>query len=147
MTIVGIGVDLVKISRIQSMRTQWGTRFLDRVFTPAEQAYCLHRRAPHIHLSARFAVKEAILKALGTGLRMGTRWREIETVNNPAGKPEVRLSGRTRELADERNVADIFASITHDHDYSIAQVILVTNDGNRDRKVPPTNLPSVGGVS
>ncbi|HZR46346.1 MAG TPA: holo-ACP synthase [Candidatus Manganitrophaceae bacterium] len=124
MTIVGIGVDLVKISRIQEMTERWGPRFLDRVFTPTEQAYCLRRKFPPIHLSARFAVKEAILKALGTGLRMGTRWTEIETVNNPAGKPEVKLRGRTGELAAEKNVSEIFATITHDTDYSIAQVLL-----------------------
>ncbi|MBI3803194.1 MAG: holo-ACP synthase [Nitrospirae bacterium] len=121
---IGIGVDLVKISRIQEISARWGDRFLDRVFTPAEQAYCLRRKFPPVHLSARFAVKEAILKALGTGLRMGTRWKEIETINNPAGKPEVRMSGRTRELADAQQVEEVFASITHDHDYSIAQVIL-----------------------
>ncbi len=132
MTIVGIGIDLVKISRIEEMMARWEDRFLDRVFTPTEQAYCLDRKAPHIHLSARFAVKEAILKALGTGLRMGTKWREIETVNNRSGKPEVKLWGRTRELADARNVADVFASITHDHDYSIAQVILVGEHVRRE---------------
>lgn len=124
MIVVGIGVDLVKISRIEEMIDRWGARFLNRVFTPIEQAYCLRRKSPHIHLSARFAVKEATLKALGTGLRMGTRWTEIETVNNPAGKPEVKVSGRTRELAEAKNVLEILTSITHDHDYSIAQVVL-----------------------
>jgi holo-[acyl-carrier protein] synthase len=122
--IIGIGVDLVKISRIHEMTARWGARFLDRVFTPTEQAYCLRRKFPPIHLSARFAVKEAMLKALGTGLRMGTKWKEIETVNNAAGKPEVKLSGQTGRLAAEQNVSEIFASITHDHDYSIAQVLL-----------------------
>ena len=124
MTIVGIGIDLVKISRIQEMMERWGPRFLDRVFTPTEQAYCLRHRFPPVHLSARFAVKEAILKALGTGLRMGTKWKEIETVNNPAGKPEVKLWGTTGQLAAEKNVSKIFATITHDHDYAIAQVLL-----------------------
>jgi holo-[acyl-carrier protein] synthase len=122
--IVGIGVDLVKISRIHEMKERWGPRFLDRVFTPTEQAYCLQRKFPPIHLSARFAVKEAILKALGTGLRMGTKWREIETINNASGKPEVKLWGRTGELAAEKNVSEIFATISHDSDYSIAQVLL-----------------------
>ncbi len=122
--IIGIGVDLVKISRVQEMKERWGSRFLDRVFTSVEQEYCLGRKFPHIHLSARFAVKEAVLKALGTGLRMGTRWKEIETVNNPAGKPEVRLWGTTRRIADRQGVSRVFSTITHDHDYSIAQVIL-----------------------
>lgn len=129
MNIIGIGVDLVKISRIREMAERWGPRFLDRVFTPGEQAYCLRRKFPPVHLSARFAVKEAMLKALGTGLRMGTRWKEIETVNNPAGKPEVKLSGTTGRLAEEKNVSKIFASISHDHDYSIAQVLLEGPEG------------------
>jgi holo-[acyl-carrier protein] synthase len=133
--IVGIGVDLVKISRIHEMTERWGTRFLDRVFTPTEQAYCLRRKFPPTHLSARFAVKEAMLKALGTGLRMGTRWTEIETVNNAAGKPEVKLSGRTGQLAAEKKVSEIFASITHDHDYSIAQVLLQGSEETSSEKI------------
>lgn len=132
--IVGTGVDLVKISRIQEMTARWGSRFLDRVFTPTEQAYCLRRKLPAIHLSARFAVKEAMLKALGTGLRMGTKWKEIETVNNESGKPEVLLSGRTGQLAAGKNVQEIFASITHDSDYSIAQILLQGTDAGSPRR-------------
>jgi holo-[acyl-carrier protein] synthase len=124
MMIVGIGVDLVKISRVQEMADRWGARFLNRVFTPGEQAYCFRHKFPHIHLSARFAVKEAILKALGIGLRMGIRWQEIETINTPAGKPDVKMWGRTRQIADGQKVSQVFASIAHDDDYSIAQVIL-----------------------
>jgi holo-[acyl-carrier protein] synthase len=122
--IIGIGVDLVKISRVAEIAGRWNERFLDRVFTPAERAYCLRHKFPHIRLSARFAVKEATLKALGIGFRMGIRWKEIETINNAAGKPEVILRGRTREIADQQGVSEALVSITHDHEYSIAQVIL-----------------------
>ena len=129
MKITGVGIDLVKISRVETMTRRWERRFLDRVFTPAEQAYSLRHKFPHIRLSARFAVKEAVLKALGIGLRMGIRWTEIETINDPAGKPEVRLSGQTRRIADRQNISYIFATITHDHDYSIAQVIVASEEG------------------
>ncbi len=127
MSILGIGIDLVRISRLEKMTKRWGNRFLDRVFTPSERAYCLQHKRPHIHFSARFAVKEAAMKALGTGLRDGIRWKEIETRNALNGKPEVSITGKTRRLADTQNVSRIFASMTHDHDYAIAQVILEKN--------------------
>lgn len=132
MSIVGIGIDLVKISRLEEMTKRWGDRFLDRVFTASERAYCLQRKRPHIHFSARFAVKEATMKALGTGLREGIRWKEIETRNAPDGKPEVRMSGKTRQLAEAQKVSGIFASMTHDHDYAIGQVILEQKGSNED---------------
>jgi holo-[acyl-carrier protein] synthase len=127
--IVGIGIDLVKISRIQAIADRWDAHFLDRVFTPEEQSYCLRHHAPAIHLSGRFAVKEALLKALGTGLRQGLGWREIETRQNTDGAPEVRLYGATRKLADTRQIRQIFVSISHDPDYAIAQVVLVGSEG------------------
>jgi holo-[acyl-carrier protein] synthase len=127
MSIVGIGIDLVKISRLEEVTERWGNRFLDRVFTTSERAYCLQRKRPHIHFSSRFAVKEAAMKALGTGLGDGIRWKEIETLNNSNGKPEVRMSGKTRQIAKAQKVSGIFVSMTHDQDYAIAQVILEQN--------------------
>ncbi|MFQ5580466.1 MAG: holo-ACP synthase [Nitrospiria bacterium] len=132
MSIVGTGIDLVKISRVEEITHRWGMRFLDRVFTASERDDCLRRKRPHIHFSARFAVKEAALKALGTGLREGIRWKEIETRNTPEGKPEVRISGEMRRLADAQKVSGIFASMTHDQDYAIAQVILEQDGKNED---------------
>ncbi len=122
--IIGIGVDLVKISRIQAITERWGPVFLNRIFTPAEQRYCLRHRFPHRHLAARFAMKEAVLKALGIGIRFGVKWSEIETVNHPNGGPQVIMYGKVRKLADERDVLTVYATITHDDDYAIAQVIL-----------------------
>ncbi|HIE64288.1 MAG: holo-ACP synthase [Nitrospira sp.] len=127
MSIVGIGIDLVKISRLEEITQRWGDRFLNRVFTPSERDYCLQHKRPHIHFSARFAVKEAALKALGTGLREGIRWKDVETVNDPNGKPELRMYGKTRRLAEAQKVSKVFTSMTHDHDYAIAQVILEQN--------------------
>jgi len=124
MAIIGIGIDLVKISRMEKIRARWHQHFLDRVFTTNEQHYCLQYHLPHVHFSGRFAIKEALLKALGSGLRDGIRWMEIETVNNQAGKPFVQLTGQARQYADALGVEQILSSISHDHDYAIAQVIL-----------------------
>lgn len=132
MSIVGIGIDLVKISRLEGITKRWGNRFLDRVFTKTERAYCLQHKHPEYHFSARFAVKEATMKALGTGLQNGICWKEVETRNDSNGKPEVRVSGKTRQLAEAKKVSGIFASIAHDHDYAIGQIILEQIENNED---------------
>ncbi len=124
MAIIGIGIDLVKISRMEKIRARWHQHFLDRVFTAREQHYCLQYHLPHIHFSGRFAIKEALLKALGTGLRGGIRWIDIEVANNQTGKPLVQLTAQARKYADDMGVKQILSSISHDHDYAIAQVIL-----------------------
>ncbi len=124
MAILGIGIDLVKISRMEKITARWEGDFLNRVFTTNEQNYCLEKRFPHIHFSGRFAMKEATLKAFGSGLKNGIRWVDIETVNSLSGQPMVRFSGRALQLADEIGVSKAIASISHDHDYAIAQVIL-----------------------
>lgn len=124
MSVIGIGIDMVEVSRIEELIEHWGPRFLDKIFTPEEQQTCMHRRFPHIHFSGRFAIKEAMLKALGTGLRSGLRWKDISTINNRLGKPTVQLFGRVRERADQMGVSTIFSSISHEQDYAIAQVLL-----------------------
>jgi len=121
--IVGVGVDLVRIARIRRAIERWQERFLDRVFTPEEVAYARRRRDPAEHLAARFAAKEATLKALGTGLTMGVRWREME-VRRPRGeRPRLLLSGRTAALGAARGVRIIHVSLTHDGEYAMAQVL------------------------
>jgi len=122
--IAGIGIDLVKIKRIQDAAQRWDRRFLNRVFTPLEQQYCFARLDPHLHLSGRFAVKEAVFKALGTGWRSGVRWTEIEVLNNPMGKPMVMATGMVKQLMADLGVTEIHVSISHDTDYAIGQVIL-----------------------
>ncbi len=124
MAIVGIGIDLVKISRLEKITTRWARHFLERVFTAEEQSYCLKKRFPPRHLSGRFAIKEATLKAFGSGLQKGIRWTDIETLKGPSGKPVVRVSGRAFQVAEALGVSEIFASISHDHDYAIGQVLL-----------------------
>ncbi|MFQ5596929.1 MAG: holo-ACP synthase [Nitrospiria bacterium] len=124
MAVVGIGIDLVRISRIKKMMERWNGRFLDRVFSSREKAYCLQMHLPYIHLSGRFAIKEAVMKALGTGLRSGIRWKEIETLRGPSGQPQVRLLGTAYKKAAGLGVAEIFCSISHDVDYAVGQVVL-----------------------
>ncbi len=122
--IVGIGIDLVKNDRIKTAVERWKDRFLERIFTAQEQRYAYTFTFPYPHLSGRFAVKEALLKAMGTGFRGGIRWADIEVLNNSHGKPEVKVSGRVKELLVEQQISHIHVSITHEQEYSIGQVIL-----------------------
>jgi holo-[acyl-carrier protein] synthase len=120
--IEGLGIDLVEVGRIKKARQRWGERFLHRVFTPEEREYCLKKTHPEQSLAARFAAKEAVLKAIGTGHSGGIRWTDVEVSNNPRGKPEVKLGSRiTRLIGDKR----ILLSITHTQNYAIAQAILM----------------------
>ena len=121
--IIGVGVDIVKVSRIREMVARWGDRFLARVFTDRERSYAQRRREPALHLAGRFAVKEATLKALGVGLRLGVRWREIEVANDASGKPGLTLAGRTKALSDALGVGSMHVSLSHDADYAIGHVI------------------------
>ena len=123
--ILGIGIDLVKSDRIKDAVQKWNKRFLNRVFTPREQEYAFAHKLPHLHLAGRFAVKEAVLKALGTGWSGGIRWTEISVVNEPLGKPHLEAAGHVKKLLDDRGVKEIQVSISHDTDYSIAQVVLI----------------------
>ena len=122
--IVGIGIDIVRTGRIKEACEKWEKRFLDRIFTAEEQAYCLRHKSPHHWLGGRFAVKEAMFKAIGTGWRKGVRWVDVETGNHPGGKPFVTVSGKIKEILSEKNVAVIHVTISHDTDYSVGQVIL-----------------------
>jgi holo-[acyl-carrier protein] synthase len=127
--ILGIGVDLVHIPRIRQAIERWQERFLDRVFTADEVAYARRRRDPAEHLAARFAAKEATLKALGTGLTMGVRWREMEVRRARGGPPTLSLSGRTAAIGTARGVRALHLSLTHDGDYALAQVVAEGGSG------------------
>lgn len=121
--IAGIGVDLVHVPRIRQAIERWQERFLERVFTADEIAYARRRRDPAEHLAARFAAKEAALKALGTGLSMGVRWREVEVRRVRGQPPRLALSGRTAALGVARGVRVLHVSLTHDGEYALAQVL------------------------
>jgi holo-[acyl-carrier protein] synthase len=127
MSIVGIGLDLVKISRIEAIARRWQDRFLQRVFTEDECHVSFGRACPYASLAGRFAAKEAMLKALGTGWSAGVSWRDIQVLNDIGGKPVATARGRTAVLAQQAGVTRIHVSLSHDGDYAIAEVIL-TND-------------------
>lgn len=122
--IIGIGVDLVKISRIEKAAKEHSS-FMERVFTDRERDYCRRQRFPDQHFAARFAAKEAVLKAFGTGWSMGIRWTDIEILHGDGGGPIVNIFGRVKDLADLKGVKQILISYSHDEGYAVAQVILV----------------------
>jgi holo-[acyl-carrier protein] synthase len=126
--IVSIGIDLVRIDRLQSIATRWDDRFLARVYTPAERDACFARAIPFSALAGRFALKEAMFKALGTGWSNGVRWVEVEVSTDVAGKPMIHTSGRVKELLDAKQVSTIYATTSHDGDYAIGQIILTKED-------------------
>ena len=107
---------------------RWQDRFLQRVFTDAEIAYCRGRRDPVPHFAARFAAKEAGLKALGTGLRLGVSWQELEVRRERGQAPVLVLSGRSRELGLARGGRRMLLALTHDGDYALAQALLVDDE-------------------
>lgn len=130
-----VGVDVVELSRVARLLNQHGERFLRRIYTASEVAYCRGRLR---ELAARFAGKEAVSKALGTGMR-GVSWREIEILPDPRGKPLVFLHGRARQRAEELGFADVAISLTHGRDVAIAVVVAHTSHpvAATKRKPPP----------
>lgn len=122
--IVGSGIDLVEIARIQHSVDRYGKRFLNRVYTAAEQAYCLRKRNAGESLAARFAAKEAAAKALGTGISFGVNWLEIEVVREPGGRPTILFHGRALQFAERLRVCHTALSITHTAELAMASVLL-----------------------
>ena len=122
--IVGTGIDVVEIGRIQHAIDRYGQRFLNRVYLHAEQTYCQRKRRSAESFAARFAAKEAAAKALGTGISYGVNWLEIEVAREPTGKPFVRLHGRAAQIAQRLGVARSCLSLTHSADMAMASVVL-----------------------
>ena len=122
--IIGTGIDIVEIERIQHSIERFGSRFLNRVYTPAEQAYCQRKRNAAESFAARFAAKEAGAKALGTGIGYGVTWREIEVGRAPGGRPTVMFHGRAAQIASVLGVTRAALSITHTATLASASVIL-----------------------
>ena len=115
---------MVEIKRIQNSMDRFSARFLNKVFTAAEQAYCLKKRKAAESFAARFAAKEAGAKALGTGISYGVTWLEIEVVREPGGRPTVRFHGRAKQIAERLGGARAALSITHTAELATASVIL-----------------------
>jgi len=122
--IVGTGVDICEVSRIAASISRFGERFLRRCFTPAEIAYCNAKPHPAERLAARFAAKEAAMKAIGTGLSHGVTWQDFEVVHTPGGRPELRLAGNAAHFAARMGAHRTHLSLSHDKGQAIAFVIL-----------------------
>jgi len=121
--IVGLGVDITEVARIQSAIETSGERFLRRIYTPAERAYCEQFKNKYERFAGRFAAKEAAMKALGTGWRRGVRWIDFEVVREAGGRPTISLHGEAAKIAQQAGVQRVSLSITHTAAQALAQVI------------------------
>jgi len=122
--VLGIGSDITEIDRIEKSVSRFGTRFLERVFTPGEIAYCQRKKTSGESFAARFAAKEAGAKALGTGISRGVSWLEIEVRREPGERPTLHLSGRAAERARTMGVTRISLSLTHSRQLAMAFVVM-----------------------
>jgi holo-[acyl-carrier protein] synthase len=125
MRIVGHGIDIVEVARIERMMSDHADRFLERCFTPAERAVGEGGRRYAEHIAARFAAKEAAMKALGTGLTSGIAWTDIGVENAPTGEPRLIVVGRAAEIASQRGVAEWWVSLSHSDTMAVASVMAV----------------------
>ena len=124
MSVVGVGVDLVEVARIEHSLARFGERFLHRVFTEGEIEYCKSMPHPARHFAARFAAKEAVSKAFGTGIGKSMGWKEIDIRRKPSGEPFLVLSGSAEKLASQRNVRASFISLSHTDNHAVATILL-----------------------
>jgi holo-[acyl-carrier protein] synthase len=122
--IFGTGVDIVEIARFERFLKQGNDALFHRLFTAGEIEYCAGKKLSAQHYALRFAAKESFLKALGTGLRDGLSWKDVEVVNDNLGKPELKLSGRALEMFREAGGSGCFLSLSHDAGCAIAMVVL-----------------------
>lgn len=131
MRVVGIGTDAAEIDRVAKLYERFPETFMERVFTKREREYCLRKKRNFGEsLAARWAAKEATLKALGTGWASGISWTDVEVVNRPDGAPELFLSGGAKKIADELGVVEAKISLTHCKTLAIAFVVLSAKDGD-----------------
>jgi holo-[acyl-carrier protein] synthase len=124
MSVLGIGVDLVECARIERSLERFGEKFLHRVFTDGEIAYSMSMKFPARHLAARFAAKEAVSKAFGTGIGKAMGWRNIDVQKKPSGEPFLVFSGPAQELATWRGVTVAFVTLSHTEHHAIACIVL-----------------------
>jgi holo-[acyl-carrier protein] synthase len=129
MSIIGVGIDLVDCARIESSIERFGDRFLKRVFTEGEIAYSRSMKFPARHFAARFAAKEALSKAFGTGIGSSMSWRDLDVQKKESGEPFVVLSGGAEKMARERGVKKVWISLSHTETIGMATVVLETRDG------------------
>jgi holo-[acyl-carrier protein] synthase len=134
MEIVGLGTDIVECVRIRKMIDEHGDLFLRRVYTKWEIRYCQSRRQSTEHFAGRWAAKEAVLKALGTGWRRGISWTDIEIRNDPSGQPRVAVQGEAKEIAKQLRLNDVMITISHCRQFATAYALAVRNETKPQRK-------------
>ena len=128
MSVLGIGVDLVENARIEHSLERFGERFLHRVFTAGEIEYSQSMKFPARHLAARFAAKEAVSKAFGTGVGKSMGWKDIDVRRKESGEPYVVLEGGAKKLAEERKVSKVLITLSHTEHHAMAMIVLEESD-------------------
>ena len=125
MNIFGIGIDVVEVERVASSMDEFGERFVSRIFTPLEREYCEKQKRPEIHYAARFAAKEAIAKAFGTGIGEDLSWLDMEIRRRNSGEPELFLLGDGAKFAEANNISQVKISLTHAQHYAAANAVVL----------------------
>jgi len=120
--IYGIGIDLIKISRMRDAHEKWGSKFIDKIFTENEIAYCFDRKEPYLSLAVRFAAKEALIKAIGSEVFVPLT--DIEIINFENGKPLIQAKGKLEEFFKEKSIKHCHLSLSHEKEFGIASVVL-----------------------
>ena len=126
--VIGTGIDIVNIERIERLMGRWGDNFLDRVYTEREISRCQRRSRPSECFAIRFAAKEAFLKAIGSGLRNGIQWTDIEVENDPLGKPLLCLHRKAKEVLQTCRIERTYLTLSHDQPFAVAHVLLEGKD-------------------
>jgi holo-[acyl-carrier protein] synthase len=123
MNVFGIGIDVVEVGRIASSLEEFGERFVTRIFTERERDYCAAKAKPELHFAARFAAKEAVAKALGTGIGKEIGWLDMEVVRGDSGEPTMQLSGKALLFCEAHGIREIKISLTHAREYAAANAV------------------------
>ncbi|HAP93231.1 MAG TPA: holo-[acyl-carrier-protein] synthase [Desulfotomaculum sp.] len=121
----GVGTDIIEINRLRRSATRFSGRFLKRIFTPGELAYCSQQRDPFPCYAVRFAAKEAVLKAMGTGLAQGCNWQDVEVVAQSGKAPEISLHGKVAAIAREKGICKALISLSHDQTRAVAFALVL----------------------
>src|SRR3954453_6547921 len=124
MSVIGVGVDIVETERIDHSLARFGERFLHRVFTAGEIEYCQSMKFPARHFAARFAAKEAVSKAFGTGIGKAMGWKDIDVHREASGQPFVVLEGGAKQLAAERGISAVWISLSHTEHHAVAAIVI-----------------------
>lgn len=140
MKVLGIGTDITECLRIARMIERHGEIFLERVYTPAEIAYCHSRKQAVQHFTGRWAAKEAVLKALGTGWIKGISWLDVEIANRPGGQPQVILRDGAKRVAEDRGIKEVLISISHCRSHATAFAIAIGDEPHQPPEPSPPSL-------